>query len=185
MSTQEPVAGPTAAPEGLPPSPPDECAAACAAAKQPDPELEQARAEAADHYDRLLRTAAELDNLRKRTARIRVEAREDALRDVLLGIAPVLDNLNRALAQDTQDAAALRQGVELIRTQLLEVLKAQGFTPIQAVGEPFDPNLHEAMLELASDVHPPGTVIDQTETGYMLNTKLVRPARVIVSKPSQ
>ena len=148
-------------------------------------ELEKERAKAAENYDRLLRTAAELDNLRKRIARVRLEAREEALRDVLLAIAPVLDNLNRALAQQSADAAALRQGVELIRTQLLDALRSYGLTPIEAVGEPFDPSVHEAMLELDSAEHPPGTVIEQTETGYLLNQRLVRPARVIVSKSRQ
>lgn len=147
--------------------------------------LAQARAEAAANYDRFLRAAAELDNFRKRTAKLRTETREDTLRDVLLKIAPVLDNLNRALAQDESDAEALRQGVELIRTQLMDVLAGYGLRPIESVGQAFDPNLHEALLEVDSDEHAPGTVVEETETGYMLNKKVVKPARVIVSKSGE
>ncbi|MFA6111841.1 MAG: nucleotide exchange factor GrpE, partial [Candidatus Latescibacterota bacterium] len=120
--------------------------------------LQAARAEAAEHYERLLRTAAELDNLRKRTARVRGETREETLREVLLRIAPVLDNLTRAQAQQTEDAEALRQGVQLITGQFREVLRGFGLEEIEAVGRPFDPNLHEALLEMPSDAHPAGTV---------------------------
>lgn len=155
----------------------------------PDSDLEtalkEAQAEAEENYDRFLRAAAELDNFRKRTAKVRIEAREDALRDVLLKIAPVIDNLNRALAQENSDGDALRQGVELIRTQMLDVLSGYGLQPIAAVGQRFDPNLHEAMMELDTSDHPPATVMEEMEKGYMLNNKVVKPARVIVSKSDQ
>ncbi len=147
--------------------------------------LKEAQAEAEENYDRFLRAAAELDNFRKRTAKVRIEAREDALRDVLLKIAPVIDNLNRALAQENSDGGALRQGVELIRTQMLDVLSGYGLQPIEAVGQRFDPNLHEAMMELDTSDHPPATVMEEMEKGYMLNNKVVKPARVIVSKSDQ
>lgn len=153
----------------------------------PDPAalLEAARAEAAEHYERLLRTAAELDNLRKRTARVRGETREETLREVLLRIAPVLDNLTRAQAQQTEDAAALRHGVQLIAGQFREVLHGFGLEEIEAVGRPFDPNLHEALLEVPSDAHPAGTVVQQMDQGYLMNGKVVRPARVVVSKSTE
>lgn len=148
----------------------------------PEDELEAARAEAAANYDRYLRSIAELDNYRKRTVRMRTEAREDTLRDLLLQVAPVLDNLHRALNQQTQDADSLKQGVELICGQFNEVLKGYGLAEIEAVGQSFDPNLHEALAEVPSAEHEPGTVMEEMEKGYKLNDKVVRPSRVVVSK---
>ena len=148
----------------------------------PEDELEAARAEAAANYDRYLRSIAELDNYRKRTVRMRTEAREDTLRDLLLQVAPVLDNLHRALNQQTQDADSLKQGVELIYGQFNEVLKGYGLAEIEAVGQSFDPNLHEALAEVPSAEHEPGTVMEEMEKGYKLNDKVVRPSRVVVSK---
>ena len=148
-------------------------------------EIEVARAEAAANYDRYLRSVAELDNYRKRTVKMRAEAREDTLRDLLLQFAPVLDNLRRALGQQTQDADSLKQGVELICGQFKEVLTGYGLAEIEAMGQPFDPNLHEALAEVASPEHEPGTVMEEMEKGYKLNDKVVRPARVVVSKASE
>ena len=116
---------------------------------------------------------------------MRAEAREDTLRDLLLQFAPVLDNLRRALGQQTQDADSLKQGVELICGQFKEVLTGYGLAEIEAMGQPFDPNLHEALAEVASPEHEPGTVIEEMEKGYKLNDKVVRPARVVVSKASE
>lgn len=147
-------------------------------------ELKAARAEAAAHYDRYVRAVAELDNYRKRTVRIRAEARDETLRDVLLQVAPILDNLRRALRQETQEAELLQQGVELICGQFNDVLKGYGLAEIEAVGQPFDPAVHEALAEVPDDAHPPGTVIEEMEKGYTLNDKVVRYARVVVGKAS-
>ena len=147
-------------------------------------ELEAARAEAAANYDRYVRAVAELDNYRKRTVRMRAETRDETLRDVLLQVAPVLDNLRRALRQETQEVDALKQGVELICGQFNDVLKGYGLTEIESVGQPFDPEVHEALAEVPDDEHTPGTVIEEMEKGYKLNDKVVRYARVVVSKAS-
>ena len=147
-------------------------------------ELEATRAEAAANYDRYVRAVAELDNYRKRTVRMRAETRDETLRDVLLQVAPVLDNLRRALRQDTQEAESLKQGVELICGQFNDVLKGYGLAEIEAVGQPFDPEVHEALAEVPDDEHAPGTVIEEMEKGYKLNDKVVRYARVVVSKAS-
>ena len=147
-------------------------------------ELEATRAEATANYDRYVRAVAELDNYRKRTVRMRAEARDETLRDVLLQVAPVLDNLRRALRQDTQEAESLKQGVELICGQFNDVLKGYGLAEIEAVGRPFDPEVHEALAEVPDDEHAPGTVIEEMEKGYKLNDKVVRYARVVVSKAS-
>lgn len=147
-------------------------------------ELEAARAEAAANYDRYVRAVAELDNYRKRTVRLRAEARDETVRDVLLQVAPILDNLRRALRQETPEAELLKQGVELICDQFNDVLKGYGLAEIEAVGQPFDPAVHEALAEVPDREHPPGTIIEEMEKGYKLNDKVVRFARVVVSKAS-
>ena len=144
-------------------------------------QLEKARVEAADNYDRYLRAAAELDNFRKRAVRMRSESREETLRDLLLQIAPLMDNMRRALAQEGE-ARSLKQGVELILTQFQAILNGYGLEEIEAAGKPFDPNLHEAMLQLESTDCEPGTVLEEMEKGYRLRDKVLRPARVVVSK---
>ena len=144
--------------------------------------LETLKAEAADNYDKFLRAKAELDNYRKRTAKIRVEVREETLRDLLLGLAPIFDNLRRALGQDTDDVAVLKEGIELICGQIEDGLKGYGLEVIDAVGKPFDPNVHEAMMEMESEDHEPGTVVEELDRGYLFGGRVVRPARVVVSK---
>ena len=146
--------------------------------------LEAAQAEARENYDRFLRAKAELDNYRKRTAKVRSESREEAVRDVLLQIAPILDNMRRALAQENTDLKSFKEGVELINSQFQEALRGYGLEEIEAIGQPFDPALHEALLEVEHPDHPPGTVVEEMEKGYKLNNKVVRPTRVIVSKAS-
>ncbi|MBT4100799.1 MAG: nucleotide exchange factor GrpE [Gemmatimonadetes bacterium] len=148
---------------------------------EPVDELTTAKREAAQIQDRYLRAVAELDNFRKRTVKARAETRDDTLRDVLLQIAPLLDNLRRALAQETEDAAAVRQGVEIIVTQFKEILSGYGLQEIEAMGKPFDPNEHEAMMQVPSAEHEPGIVMQEMEKGFRLRDKVVRPSRVIVS----
>ena len=151
-----------------------------------DEQLAAAKQEAAAHYDRYMRSVAELDNFRKRTARMRSDVREDTLRDMLLQMAPVVDNMRRALDQDTKDVEGLKQGIELIYSQFNAALEGYGLKAVEAVGAPFDPNMHEAMLEVEDAEHEPGTVVQEMEKGYELNGKVVRPARVVVSKaPSE
>lgn len=157
-------------------------APAAQAAEDPAKVLEAALAQAAENYDRYLRAAAELDNYRKRTARMRSETREETLRDVLLQVAPVMDNMRRALAQENATVEAFKQGVELIYTQFQEALRGYGLEEIQAIGQPFDPLCHEALLEVERPDQPPGTVVEEMEKGYRLRDKVVRPARVVVSK---
>jgi molecular chaperone GrpE len=150
-------------------------------AEEQDP-LAAAQAEAAEHYDRFLRTAAELENYRKRSTRIRAETRDEALRDVILQIVPILDNLHRALAQQSTDYESLKQGVEMIAGQFQEVLKNYGLEEIEAVGQPFDPNLHEAILEVEHQEYAAGLVVEEMEKGYQMRDKVLRPSRVVVSK---
>ncbi len=134
--------------------------------------------------DRLLRLAAEYDNYRKRTAREFQQVVETANRDLILQLVDVLDNFQRALdsAKSAKDFDPFHEGVELIYTHLYEILTRQGLEPIEAIGRPFDPHLHEAVMQVDDDQHPPDTVVDQMQPGYLLKDKLLRAPRVIVSR---
>ena len=129
-----------------------------------------------------LRLQADMDNYRKRQARraddaIAVE-RERLLRLML----PIADNLTRALDQDGQGDEVLKRGVELTYRELIRVLEAEGVTRIEAVGQSFTPELHEAVATVMSDeVKTAGAIVEEVESGYKLGEKLLRPARVVVA----
>lgn len=133
--------------------------------------------------DRLLRLQADFDNYRKRVDRERkdwaVYANEKLLKDLL----PALDNFDLGLANGIKANApeALLEGLRLVKGQLESALAKSGVTPIDAEGQPFDPNLHEAITHMPSPDVPEGTVLAQTRRGYMMGDKLLRPAQVVVS----
>jgi molecular chaperone GrpE len=135
--------------------------------------------------DRLLRTAAEFDNYRKRIDRERRELTEHAAADLLSGMLPIVDNLERALsAPGPPEAEIYRRGVELIHSQMMELLRKRGVKPIETRGADFDPNFHQAVIHEASDAHREGEVIEELQRGYMLGDRLLRPAMVKVAKSS-
>jgi len=146
-------------------------------------ELSAREKESKENYDRYLRAAADLDNYRKRAARERADivkyGKEDLIRDIL----PFLDSLDRALEhKDTDDAQAFRDGVALIQEQLLCCLKKHGVERIESVGVNFDPNVHEALMQMESPDHEDNQVVSEMEKGYLLNGRLIRPSRVCVCK---
>ena len=133
--------------------------------------------------DRLLRTAAEFDNYRKRVDRERRDQSESAAAGMLVEILPVVDNLERALqAPSGPEAAGYRAGVELIHRQLVDLLRKRGVTPIEALGADFDPRFHQAVSQETSDAHRDGEVMQEMQRGYMLGDRLLRPAMVKVAK---
>jgi molecular chaperone GrpE len=138
-----------------------------------------------EQYERLLRTAADFDNFRKRTRKEVDDARSKAREEVLREMLPVLDNMERALAasQDpTAGAAAVLDGVKLVLRQAqsaLERFEVKGFS---ALGEPFDPARHEAIAQVETTAHPPGTVCQEMQKGYTMGARLLRPALVAVAK---
>jgi molecular chaperone GrpE len=148
---------------------------------QTDP-LEELRREKDALHDRLLRTAAEFDNYRKRVDRERRELADYMKADVLAEILPILDNFERALQAPSADGEPLRKGVELIHKQMLDFLRKRGVTPIEALGADFDPNFHQAVIHETSPSHREGEVIEELQRGYMLGDKLLRPAMVKVAK---
>ena len=146
-------------------------------------DVEALKAERNSLQDRLLRTAAEFDNYRKRIDRERREQSESAAASLLVEILPVVDNLERALlAPSGPEAAGYRAGVELILRQLNDLLRKRGVTPIEALGTDFDPRVHQAVSQESSDTHRDGEVMQEMQRGYMLGDRLLRPAMVKVAK---
>jgi molecular chaperone GrpE len=139
--------------------------------------------EAEEHRERYLRGAAEFDNARKRAAREREDYTRYANESLLRELLPVLDNFSRALqaARSEPGAAAVTAGVELIQRELLRVLEKFGVTPFDSVGQPFDPERHEAIARVPAVGQPEGTVVNETARGYMLNGRVLRPAMVTVA----
>jgi molecular chaperone GrpE len=140
--------------------------------------------EIAELKDKYLRTLAETENVRKRVRQQSEESvrlqREAILRDLL----PIIDNLERALAaaRSGTDAKTIVDGVEMTVRALIDFLRAQGVTPLQSVGQAFDPNRHEAADHVESEKHPPNTVVDEFHRGYLIGDRTLRPARVSVAK---
>ena len=141
--------------------------------------------------DRLLRTAAEAENTKKRLQADYQRQLKFANEGILEGMVPVLDSLEAAIksvaaqddASDTSPSSTtFNEGVQLVHKQLLDALKIHGLTPIEAVGEIFDPNQHEALLVTASDDVPEGKIIEEFRRGYMLHTRVLRASQVVVSQ---
>jgi len=143
--------------------------------------LEEALRDKDKYYDLLLRKQAEFDNFRKRGEREREEFRQQAAVDMIRELLPVLDNLDRALATREGGDRSIREGVDLIRQQILDVLKKAGLTPLEAVGQAFDPRVHEAVDVQDVAGFEKGTVLEEVRKGYALNDRLLRPAMVKVA----
>jgi molecular chaperone GrpE len=152
-----------------------------AEASAPDP-LDDLRREKDALQDRLLRTAAEFDNYRKRVDRERRDLMDHVKSEVLADVLPILDNFERAMQAPGGDADSFRKGVELIHKQMLDYLRKRGVTPIEALGADFDPNFHQAVIHEPSEKHRDGEVIEEMQRGYLLGDKLLRPAMVKVAK---
>jgi molecular chaperone GrpE len=151
-------------------------------------ELKRVEAENVELRDNLARRLADFDNFRKRVERERIETYNRALSDVVTKLLPVMDNLRRALEAETlleadksEEFRHFLNGVELISRQLTESLSNLGLEPIESVGKPFDPHLHEAVATEYSEEYEPDTVLQELARGYRLGDKLVRPAVVKVA----
>lgn len=146
-------------------------------------ELEAARREAADWKGRAYRATADLDNVRRRFAKEREDLRRFAVEGLLKDMLPIVDNLERAVAHaETNGTEGLVDGVKLVLRQFQQTLAGKGAEPFEVLGQPFDPQLHEAMTEMPSTEYPPGHVASVFQRGWKLNGRLVRPAMVIVAK---
>jgi molecular chaperone GrpE len=154
------------------------------ASADPASQLAQLQAEVSKYKDAALRAAADLDNYRKRVSRERDESVKYANTAFLERLIPILDNFELGLqaAQRAPEAAPIVAGLSMVYKQLQDFLASSGVEIIDAAGQTFDPNLHEALAQEESQVVPEGKVIRQVRRGYRLRDRLLRPANVVVSK---
>jgi molecular chaperone GrpE len=135
-----------------------------------------------DNWDRYLRAAADLENMRKRQKREIEDAKFDAKNKILKEMLPVVDNLERAIEHASQAGTnPIVEGVQLVLRQFTTAFERLDVTAIDAMNQPFDPNLHEAISQQESD-QPPGTVVQVLQRGYKSGERLLRPALVVVAK---
>ncbi|MDD5232634.1 MAG: nucleotide exchange factor GrpE [Syntrophales bacterium] len=146
--------------------------------------LEEKEKESKDNYEKYLRIAAELDNFKKHSIKERSELVRYGNENLIKEILPILDNIDRALehAEKARDIDAFIDGLKIIRGQFLQRLGKFGVKQVEAAGSEFDPNLHEAVLSVESPDHEDNRVLDEFEKGYLLNDRLLKPARVSVTK---
>jgi molecular chaperone GrpE len=147
--------------------------------------LQRAARERDELRERVQRAAADYQNLQNRSRRRQQEAAEMGINKLARELLPVIDNLNLALQAtgESDDVEKLRHGLEIIHEQLENILSEFEIRPVQAVGQPFDPEVHDAMAQEPSDEHPPNTVLREFQRGYIHGDRVLRPARVIVARP--
>ncbi len=157
---------------------------AMAAESMPSPEelLKAAELQAAEHHDAWLRAKAETENVRRRAQEDIAKAAKFAVEKFAGELLAVKDSLEAALASDSQDAAALRSGVELTLRQLVAAFEKSNLTEINPLGQKFDPHHHQAIGQLEAEGEP-NMVVQVLQKGYALNDRVIRPALVMVSKP--
>lgn len=144
-------------------------------------ELLRAEEERDRYLDALQRLKAEFDNYRRRTERDRQAVVVGAQRDVVSGLLPVMDNLERAVAALGDQGAEIVAGLEMVRGQLAGLLAGHGVEEIAAHGQAFDPNVHEAVAQIPSPEHPDGAVVEVVQKGYRISEHVLRPSRVVVA----
>jgi len=165
----------------------EEAAAETETAAEPplEEQLAASKAEAQKNWDLYLRERADLENFRRRAQREKEDLSRFANENIIREIIPVVDNLERAVAharQEGGDNEGLLQGVEMTLSMFAKALDKFGVTPIKTIGEPFDPSRHEAIGQVESTEHAPNTVVHEMQKGYLLSSRLLRPAMVMLAK---
>ena len=151
-------------------------------------EVESAKQEAQENYDKYLRVLAELDNYKKRSAREMNDFRKYANEALLGELLTVVDNLERAIDSSNDHAEndiSIIEGVRMTLEGILDLIKKYHVTPIDSEGKPFDPQFHQAFQQEESEDHPNNTVVKEFQKGYMLHDRLLRPSMVVVSKKTE
>lgn len=149
---------------------------------QLEQELAEARAERDQFRDLALRARADLDNYQKRASRDRETDRKFAAQPLVTDLLGAIDNLDRALAAaDAGGVEGLLEGVRMVRKNVSDILARYNIHAIVPLGEPFNPDVHEAIMQQPSAEHPPGTVLIVYRTGYVMHERVIRPAQVVVS----
>ena len=146
--------------------------------------LKEEASKSEEYFDRLLRLQADFDNYKKRLDKEKIDFLRFANEDIIVEILKILDDFERAVAagKSKHDFDVLYKGVEMIHKDLKEFLKNIGVTEIESKGKPFDPHEHEAMMQEETDIHPEDHVSEEFQKGYKLNDRVIRPAKVKVSK---
>lgn len=146
-------------------------------------ELEQLRKQADENYQRLLRNQADFDNFRRRARQEKEELAKYASQKLVENLIPIIDNFDRALqtSKETQDFDGLIKGIDMVFRQFEGILKNEGVSPIESVGQPFNPEFHQAIMQVESDEYEEGFVVEEVQKGYVLNDRVIRPAMVKVS----
>lgn len=158
--------------------------AAETAANEEDSRIQELQRQADDNYQRFLRAQADFDNFRRRTLKEKEELSKYASAKLIGELLPVVDNFQRALKAggEATDDGALSKGIEMIYRQLSQVLENEGLKAMEPVGQPFDPEVHQAIMQVESEEYGEGIVVEVVQTGYMLKDKVLRPAMVKVSQ---
>lgn len=147
-------------------------------------EVEMLKKQAEESKQRYLRAQADFENFRRRTRAEKEELSKYGSMSVLEKLLPVVDNFDRALdaSRQNEDFNSLLKGLEMIHTQFSQILEEEDLKPIQAVGEPFNPEFHQAVMQVESEEHEEGIVVEELQKGYMLKEKVIRPSMVKVSQ---
>ena len=143
-------------------------------------QVEKLTGDLQEKKDRLLRLQADFDNFRRRSAKEREESSAVVTQNFCKDMLPLLDNFERAMAAETKDVEAFQKGVEMIFTQFQEVLKKNGLEQIEAVGQKFDPNFHQAVMRVEDPEKEDDTVAQELQKGYMVKGRVIRPSMVQV-----
>ncbi len=145
-------------------------------------QLAQAQQEAGENWNKYLRERAEMENFRKRQERLAIDRVAREKKTLIHKILEVMDNVERALVyQETMDKQALQHTLRMLLWQLNEVMRGEGLTPVPALGEAFDPYVHEAIEAVENSDQPEGTIVEEVLKGYKMGDETLRPARVKVS----
>ncbi|KOP64238.1 molecular chaperone GrpE [Bacillus sp. FJAT-18019] len=146
-------------------------------------EIEKLQAEVQEHQQRTLRVQADFDNFRRRTQKEKEELGKYASSKLITELLPVIDNFERALqaSEENPEFESFSKGVNMIFRQLESVLAAEGLSAMKSVGEPFNPEYHQAIMQVESEEYEEGIVVEEVQKGYMLKDKVLRPAMVKVS----
>ncbi|MEW9675816.1 nucleotide exchange factor GrpE [Lentibacillus sp. L22] len=146
-------------------------------------EIASLKQEKEDMYQRVLRSQAEFENFKKRTQKEREKDRKYKAQDLVSELLPALDNFERALNEEVTEAnKSFVEGIEMVYNQLKDALKSQGVEEIEAVGKPFDPNVHHAVMQIEDPELEAGSVVEELQKGYMLKDRVIRPAMVKVNQ---
>ena len=150
-------------------------------------QLISAKNEAEENYDRLLRVSAELENFKKRSAREMEEFKKFSNQSLIKELLPIIDNLELAIksysTSEARSNESLLEGVSLIHKEMLKLLEKFQVKQVESMGQPFDPNYHEAVMREEADNVSENTVVDELQKGYVMHNRLIRPSMVVVAAP--